>query len=104
MPHAAPLRATWEEIQPASYRISLDIHGQDHRGLMQQVSRCVAEMGISIIQGSANANRARYKAAITMTLDVPTHIRREYLFKRLRTVPGVVQVVRDGRRGCDETS
>lgn len=103
VPYAEPIRTTWEEIQPIPYRISLEIYGQDHLGLMQEVSGLLAQLGISIIKGSANANRARYKAAITMTLGVPAHIRCEYLLRRLHSVPGVVQVVRATSREYDET-
>lgn len=102
--HAEPLRVRWEDLQPIAYRLHLAIHGQDHRGLMHEVSACVAQLGLSVAGGLASANRARYKAAITITLDIPPTMWREQVMRRLRTVPGVLRVERDVRAGCDETA
>ncbi|HEX6123654.1 MAG TPA: HD domain-containing protein, partial [Ktedonobacterales bacterium] len=63
MPHAEPMRATWEEIQPIGYSLRLAIYGQDHRGLMYEVSKCIADLGLNLEHSFASANQERYKAA-----------------------------------------
>jgi GTP diphosphokinase / guanosine-3',5'-bis(diphosphate) 3'-diphosphatase len=97
-----PIRATWEEIQPVSYHLRLAIYGQDHRGLMYEVSSRIAELGLNLENSSASAHRERYKAAILLTVAMPPNIRQEAVIRRLRGVPGVVQIERDLRKGCDE--
>jgi GTP pyrophosphokinase len=100
--HPEPVRATWEEIQPVGYRLRLAIYGQDHRGLMYEVSACIADLGLNLEHSIAIANQDRYKAAILLTVAIPPNVRQEAVTRRLRAVPGVTQVERDLRKGCDE--
>ena len=95
------LPVRWEEIQPITYRLHLSISGQDHQGLVHEVSSCVAEMGLNVAGTAAVANQDRHKAAILLTLDILPGVRRELVLRRLRAVPGVIQVERDGRKGCE---
>jgi (p)ppGpp synthase/HD superfamily hydrolase len=81
--------------------LCVNIYGQDHQGLMHQLSIWLAEHGISILRSSAAANQDRAKAAITMMLRVPSARRADDVMRRLRRSPGVTEVERDVRRGCD---
>lgn len=92
----------WDDIPPMPYRIYLAIYGQDHLGLMYEVSSRIATLGLSVTHAVARANPDRYKAAITLTLEMSPKIQRELVIRRLRTVPGVTHVERDLRKGCDE--
>jgi RelA/SpoT family (p)ppGpp synthetase len=100
-PWAEPLRVTWDRIEPGPYRLRLAIWGQDHPGLMYEVSSSVAELGLSVIHAVATANQDRYKAAISLTLEMPLDVRRDTVLRKLRAVPGVTHVERDTRKGCD---
>jgi GTP pyrophosphokinase len=98
---ATPLPVRWEELGPLTYRLHLAIYGQDHRGLMHEVSACIATLGLNMTYTKALANQDRWKAAIILTLDVPPGVRRNVVLRRLRAVPGVTLVERDTRKGCD---
>jgi GTP pyrophosphokinase len=97
-----PIRATWAEIQPVGYRLRLAIYGQDHPGLMHEVSKCIADLGLNLENSLASANQDWYKAAILLTVEIPAPVRQDVVMRRLRTVPGVTRVERDLRKGCDE--
>jgi len=101
---AAPVAATWEEIQPIAYVLRLAIYGQDHRGLMHEVSSCIADLGLNLESSMASSNQERYRAAIVLTVAMEPSARPEALMRRLRSVPGVVRVERDLRKGCDEAT
>lgn len=101
--HTKPVHVTWPEIQPLIYRVHLAIEGQDHEGLMHELSACAAQMGLNVSGGMAYANQARYRAAIALTVDVPPTVRLDYVLRRFRTVPGIVRVDRDTRKGCEKT-
>ncbi|HEX8034762.1 MAG TPA: HD domain-containing protein [Ktedonobacterales bacterium] len=98
--YAEPLQIRWQEIQPITYRAYLVIEGQDHRGLMHEISRCAARMGLNVSGSRALANQARYRAAISLTIDVPPHMRLEYILRRLHGLPGILRVQRDTSKGC----
>jgi GTP pyrophosphokinase len=100
-PCADALPVTWDRIEPGPYRLRLAIWGQDHRGLMYEVSSSVAALGLSVIHAVATANQDRYKAAISLTLEMPLDMRRDTVLRKLRAVPGVTHVERDTRKGCD---
>ncbi|HKB47291.1 MAG TPA: HD domain-containing protein, partial [Ktedonobacterales bacterium] len=99
---APPLSVTWPQIGVKWYTAALLISGQDHRGLMHELSVCAMQLGLNVASSKASANQARYKAAVALTLDIPTNVRLEYVVGRLRRVPGIVSVWRDTRKGCDE--
>jgi GTP pyrophosphokinase len=102
-PWAEALPVTWDRIAPGPYRLRLAIWGQDHPGLMYEVSSIVAALGLSVIHAVATANQDRYKAAISLTLEMPLDTRRDTVLRKLRSAPGVTHVERDTRKGCDET-
>jgi GTP diphosphokinase / guanosine-3',5'-bis(diphosphate) 3'-diphosphatase len=91
----------WAQLPQTDYVLCVTIDGQDHQGLIHQLSIWLAEHGISILRSSAAANQDRAKAAITMMLLVPATRRADDVMRRLRRSPGVTQVERDLRRGCD---
>lgn len=99
--HATGIQVHWEQIPAMHYRMAVAIYGQDHQGLMHQVSACVAQLGLSVYRSVAIAHQDRYKAAILITLDMPPTTRRDQLVRRLRSVQGVTQVERDQRNGCE---
>ncbi len=96
------LSVGWDEIGAVPYRLHLAIYGQDHRGLMYEVSSCVAALGLNVVYTKALANQDRSKALISLTVDIPPDVRRDVVMRRLRAVPGVTEVERDTRRGCGE--
>jgi RelA/SpoT family (p)ppGpp synthetase len=103
-PYSRPVPVGWPQLQPTSYRLLLAIYGQDHRGLMHEVSDRVAQLGLNVSRSQAIAHQDRFKAAIVIALDVPPGVRRDLVLRRLRSVPGVTQVERDSSKGCDETA
>lgn len=94
------VRVTWPEIQPITYRARLLFVGQDHEGLMHELSVCAARLGLNVAASRADANQARHKAAVSLTLDVPPETRLESVIRRFLTVPGIVTVTRDQTKGC----
>jgi len=100
-PYARPIPLSWTQLPPTDYVLCVNIYGQDHQGLMHQLSIWLAEQGISILRSNAVANQDRAKAAIAMMLLVPATRRADDVLRRLRSTPGVTEVERDKRRGCD---
>lgn len=101
--HAIGVQVRWEQIPAMPYRMAFAIYGQDHQGLMHEVSACVAQLGLNVYRSVAIAHQDRYKAAILLTLDMLPITRREQVTRRLRSVQGVTQVERDQRNGCENT-
>ncbi len=95
------VQVRWDQLPTMPYRMAFAIYGQDHQGLMHQVSECVAQLGLNVYRSVAIAHQDRYKAAILLTLDMLPTTRREQVMRRLRTVQGVTQVERDQRNGCE---
>jgi (p)ppGpp synthase/HD superfamily hydrolase len=91
---------SWAQLPQTDYVLCVNIYGQDHQGLMHQVSIWLAELGISILRSTAAANQDRAKAAMTMMVLVPATRHADEIFRKLRTIPGVTEVERDVRRGC----
>ncbi len=100
-PFAEPIPLSWAQLPLTDYVLCVNIYGQDHQGLMHQLSIWLAELGISILRSKAVANQDRAKAAIAMMLLVPASRRADDVLRRLRSTPGVTEVERDKRRGCD---
>ena len=100
-PYTTPIPLSWAQLPPTDHVLCVNIYGQDYQGLMHELSIWLAELGISILRSSAVANRDRAKAAIAMMLLVPATRRSDDVMRRLRTAPGVTEVERDKRRGCD---
>ncbi|HEY7850318.1 MAG TPA: HD domain-containing protein [Ktedonobacterales bacterium] len=96
-----PIPLSWAQLPQTDYVLCVNIYGQDHQGLMHQLSIWLAEHGISILRSSAAANQDRAKAAISMMLRAPSASRADDVMRRLRRSPGVTEVERDVRRGCD---
>jgi hypothetical protein len=69
---------------------------------MHEISACAAQLGLNVSGGMAYANQARYKAAVSLTLDLPPEMRLDTVLRRLQTVPGIVSATRDTRKGCNE--
>jgi len=103
-PFSQPLHVSWPEIHPAMYRARLLFVGQDHEGLMHELSVCAARQGLNVSASRADANQARYKAAVSLTLDLPADVRLDGVMRRFQTVPGIVSVTRDTSPGCEKTS
>jgi RelA/SpoT family (p)ppGpp synthetase len=99
-----PQEVIWPQIQPITYRVHLLIGGQDHKGLMYEISVAAASLGINVSGSRARANRARHRAIIELTLDVPATTRLDLVLRRLHTVPGVLDVERDLTKGCNRHS
>jgi (p)ppGpp synthase/HD superfamily hydrolase len=98
------MRVSWPEIHPEMYRARLLFVGQDHEGLMHELSVCAARQGLNVSASRADANQARYKAAVSLTLDLPADVRLDGVMRRFQTVPGIVSVTRDTSPGCEKTS
>ncbi|HEY1388671.1 MAG TPA: HD domain-containing protein [Ktedonobacterales bacterium] len=99
--NAGTVQVRWDQLPAMPYRMAFAIYGQDHQGLMHQVSGCVAQLGLNVYRSVAIAHQDRYKAAILLTLDMLPTTRREQVIRRLRAVQGVTQVERDQRNGCE---
>ncbi len=100
--YAEAIPVAWQEIQPLTYRVHLLIGGEDHAGLMYELSACAARMGLNVSGTKADANQSRYKAAVTLTLDIPPGMRHEPVMHRLqRAVPSITSIRRDTSKGCE---
>jgi len=99
--HASAEPVGWAQLPQADYVLCLNIYGLDHQGLMHQLSISLADLDISILRSTAVANQDRAKAAIAMMLLIPAGRRADDVMRRLRSAPGVTEVERDRRRGCD---
>ncbi|HEX6540666.1 MAG TPA: HD domain-containing protein [Ktedonobacterales bacterium] len=99
--NARAVQVRWDQLPAMRYRMAFAIYGQDHQGLMHEVSACVAQLGLNVYRSVAIAHQDRYKAAILLTLDMLPTTRREQVIRHLRGVQGVTQVERDQRNGCE---
>ncbi|HEX8995789.1 MAG TPA: HD domain-containing protein [Ktedonobacterales bacterium] len=96
-----PVPLSWAQIPQTDYVLCVNIYGQDHQGLMHELSNWLADQGISILRSTAVSNQDRAKAAIAMMLLIPAARRADDVMRRLRSAAGVTEVERDRRRGCD---
>lgn len=103
-PRAEPIRVSWPQIRPETYRVHMIYVGQDHKGLMHELSLCAAHQGLNVAASRAAAIQDRHKAAVSLTLDVPIETRLDAVVRRFMTVPGSVSVTRDTTKGCSKTS
>ncbi len=101
MPNAEATPVGWAQLPQTDYVMCLNIYGQDHQGLMHQLSISLANLDVSILRSMAAANQDRAKAAIAMMLLIPGTRRADEVMRRLAAAPGVTEVERDRRRGCD---
>lgn len=102
--YAEPVSLTWPQIHPETYRVHLIYVGQDHKGLMHELSVCAAQLGLNVSASRAAAIRDRHKAAVSLTLDVPLETRLDAVVRRFMTAPGSVSVTRDTTKGCSTTA
>ncbi len=102
-PYAERLRVGWPEIHPERYRVHLVYVGQDHQGLMHELSICAAQLNLNVAESRAVALRDRHKAAVSLTLDVPSETRLDAVVRRFLTAPGSVSVTRDTTKGCGKS-
>jgi GTP pyrophosphokinase len=101
-PHTEPLRVSWPEIQPITYRAYLSFVGQDHAGLMHELSILAARHNLNVSASRADTNQSRYKAAVTLALDLPPGTRLDAVIRRFQTVPGIISITRDTAKGCEK--
>jgi (p)ppGpp synthase/HD superfamily hydrolase len=101
--YAEPLRVGWPEIHPERYRVHLVYVGQDHQGLMHELSICASQLNLNVAESRAVAQRDRHKAAVSLTLDVPSETRLDAVVRRFLTAPGSVSVTRDTTKGCGKS-
>ena len=99
---AAPIPVGWTDFPPMTASVMLAIEGQDHKGLMYELSRCALELGLNVSATTAYANQDRHKAAVALALDIPPDTRLDYVIRQFQRLPGIVSVRRDTRRGCNE--
>ncbi len=99
---AQPIIVDWDALGSVQYRLHLVLRGQDHQGLMYELTSCIAGMSLNVVYARALANRDRDKALVSLTVAVPAEVRRETVVRRLRGVPGVTEVALDVRKGCGE--
>ncbi|HEX8732049.1 MAG TPA: HD domain-containing protein [Ktedonobacterales bacterium] len=92
---------SWAQLPAGDFVLCLNIYGQDHQGLMHQLSISLTDFNISILRSFAVANQDRAKAAIAMMLLIPASRHADDVMRRLTALPGVTEVERDKRRGCD---
>ncbi len=97
-----PIAVSWPQFNVKWYRAPLLISGQDHPGLIQELTHSASQLGLNVAGSNASANKARYRAAISLTVDIPSNIRLDYVIGRLRRVSGILSVWRDTGKGCFE--
>jgi (p)ppGpp synthase/HD superfamily hydrolase len=101
---AETLPVSWRDIRHLPYRVHLLIGGEDHEGLMRELSTWAMRMGLNISGTHADAIQSRYKAAVTLTLDIPPEMHENLVtvMHRLeRAVPSITTIQRDTQKGCE---
>ena len=91
----------WDMIKPESYRVSLNITGQDRSGLMYHVAKIVADADVNLLRVRARGDNNRIKATISVTIDVRRTEQLQWIQLRLSGVIGVVSVERQHRFLCN---
>jgi len=101
---ALAMAVSWRDIAHLPYRVHLLLGGEDHEGLMRELSTWAARMGLNISGTRAGAIQSRFKAAVTLTLDIPPTMQENLvtLMHRLqRAVPSITTISRDAQKGCE---
>jgi GTP pyrophosphokinase len=103
-PYPDTLPVSWRDIRNLPYRVHLLIGGEDHEGLMHELSTWAKRMGLNISGTRADANQSRYKAAVTLTLDIPPGMQENLVMmthRLQRAVPSITRIQRDIHKGCE---
>jgi (p)ppGpp synthase/HD superfamily hydrolase len=87
----------WDALNPAHYRVSLDIIGRDRSGLMHDVAAVIAQANINVVRLGARAIGSRVRANIRVTLDIKHPEQFRSIVQRLQAVEGVVTIARRER-------
>ena len=98
------MAVSWRDIAHLPYRVHLLLGGEDHEGLMRELSTWAARLGLNISGTRAGAIQSRFKAAVTLTLDIPPTMQENLvtLMHRLqRAVPSITTISRDAQKGCE---
>ena len=105
-PYPPSIPVSWLVIRHLPYRVHLLIGGEDHEGLMHELSTWAKRMGLNISGTRADANQARYKAAVTLTLDIPPGIQDSLTmltYRLQRAIPSITSIQRNLYKGCEPT-
>jgi hypothetical protein len=71
---------------------------------MHELSTWTSRMGLNISGTRADANQSRYKAAVTLTLDIPPGMPENLVMmthRLQRAVPSITSIQRDIYKGCE---
>jgi RelA/SpoT family (p)ppGpp synthetase len=96
----ASMTLDWRALPRMHYAMALQVQGHDHQGLMHDLAIALRSLHLNVLSSSAKAIRDRNKAVVTLTCEFTPEDRPERALARLRTIPGVLSVERDWRRGC----
>jgi GTP pyrophosphokinase len=96
----AGMALDWRALPRMHYAMALQVQGHDHQGLMHDLAIALKSLHLNLLSSSAKAIRERNKAIVTLTCEFTPKDRPERALARLRTIPGVLRVERDWRRGC----
>ncbi len=84
----------WSETIKSQYPVDLSIYAQDRPGLLRDLTAVIVNEKVSIAGMSSGINRRAQTASILMTLDVQSKDQALRLQELLRTVSGVMDVIR----------
>ena len=85
---------SWENQLSKSYRVNLDIQGEDGEGLLRDISGLIAQFNLSIFALTSRVNTQNSMALIGLTIEVKNLDLLEDIVKKLRQVKGVVSIKR----------
>jgi GTP pyrophosphokinase len=97
---AEAMELDWRGLPHTHYAMALQVQGHDHQGLMHDLAIALKTLHLNLLSSSAKAIPERNKAIVSLTCEFAPEDRPERALARLRTIPGVLSVERDWRRGC----
>lgn len=102
--HDQPIALDWHALPRMTYRMVIAVLSQDHAGLMHELAEAMKQLNVNLTRTYATANQDRNKALVTLICELAPSVQPDTVFKGLHAIPGVIQVRRDERLGCDEPS
>ncbi|MCX7124530.1 MAG: RelA/SpoT family protein [Gammaproteobacteria bacterium] len=85
---------SWENTNQKNYRVNLAIQSQDRSGLLRDISGLISQLNLSILAIQSHMHTENDSVTIELTLQVNNITLLEEIFKKIKQVQGVTEIVR----------
>lgn len=82
------------KYESKNYRVNLAIQSQDRSGLLRDISGLISQLNLSILAIQSHMHTENDSVTIELTLQVNNITLLEEIFKKIKQVQGVTEIVR----------